>query len=168
MTMTTETMTTNLHLINNLAAELAEIHLDGMKCDGLTAKPSDADYWCAGGLRDQLEVAGVPEGEIDEEMVEMLRDSLRKAIKTAVKAADEAADEESLTLAINYLDADQHERGWVYRDDATRKMYIATERELIQLGRMIEARTPDAFSVWCSETTGEEFVEETDEDETED
>ena len=77
------------------------------------------------------------------------------------------ADEESLTLAINYLDADQHERGWVYHDAAMQRRYIATERELIQLGRMIEARMPDAYSVWCSETTGEEF-EETDEDETED
>jgi hypothetical protein len=73
-----------------------------------------------------------------------------------------------LALAINHLDADEHERGFVYRDDATRKLYVTTERDLVLLGKMLARLEPDAYSYWCTMTDGLVLVEETDEDETED
>lgn len=57
-----------------------------------------------------------------------------------------------LKLAIRCLGADQDERGYVYRDDATGDLYVASESALIQLGRMLERGDDEAtaYSEWCT------------------
>jgi hypothetical protein len=65
-----------------------------------------------------------------------------------------------IAAAINYLNADQHERGWVYRDHTTKRRYIAIERDLVILGKMLARREPDAYSYWATWTGGVEFNED--------
>jgi hypothetical protein len=68
--------------------------------------------------------------------------------------------DEILTLAIIYLDA-EHEQAdsYVYRDDATRKLYRVSHADMVQLGRMLDRSEPDAYSVWCSCTLADEVIE---------
>ena len=57
-----------------------------------------------------------------------------------------------LDLAIRFLDAEKDERGYIYRDDATRELWLSSASALMQLGQMI-ARGDDeatAYSHWCT------------------
>lgn len=57
-----------------------------------------------------------------------------------------------LDVATRFLGAEENERGYVYRDDATRDMYVSSESALIQLGRMLERGDDEAtaYSEWCT------------------
>jgi len=60
-----------------------------------------------------------------------------------------------LIRAVTHLSARPHgETSWQYYDDATRAWYVATERELEQLGALLADGVPDAYSRWCSDVTG--------------
>lgn len=57
-----------------------------------------------------------------------------------------------LDLAIRFLDAEEHERGYIYRDDATRELWLSSEDALIKLGQMLERGDDEAtaYSEWCT------------------
>lgn len=60
-----------------------------------------------------------------------------------------------LIRAVTHLNARPHgETGWRYYDDAMRVWYVATERELEQLGALLRDGVPDAYSLWCSDVAG--------------
>ena len=66
-----------------------------------------------------------------------------------------------LDLAIRCLNAEEDERGYVYRDDATRDMYVSSANALMQLGQML-ARGYDeatAYSEWCTCPGTDELVD---------
>lgn len=116
--------------IRILAADMADDHCNAVLGMGAEPAAADADDW---------------EG-IDDE----LRTALRRAIGEWV------ADREDSLLAdaIAYLDAEES-LGWTYRDDATGLRYRAFRNDMLALGRLLERRVPDAYSVWCSNTVGE-------------
>ena len=59
-----------------------------------------------------------------------------------------------LIRAVTHLSARPHGTGWKYYDDAMRVWYVATNAELEQLGALLRADVPDAYSRWCSDVTG--------------
>lgn len=60
--------------------------------------------------------------------------------------------------AIEHLCARPHgAEDWKYWDDATGRWYAATLAELHELGAMILADVPDAYSHWCSTHAGVEL-----------
>jgi hypothetical protein len=60
-----------------------------------------------------------------------------------------------LIRAVTHLSARPHgESGWKYYDDNTAVWYVATVAELEQLGALLRADVPDAYSRWCSDVTG--------------
>lgn len=63
-----------------------------------------------------------------------------------------------LQTAIDHLSATSHAFGYAYFDDASRTFFISPEADMIRLGEMLEAGTPDAYSLWCAETHHEEVA----------
>lgn len=67
-------------------------------------------------------------------------------------------DSNHLSLALDRLDALAMGDGrYMYRDDNTRQWYAVEVSELEDLGRRLEAGEPDAYSLWCAETSAEEL-----------
>lgn len=50
--------------------------------------------------------------------------------------------------------------GWAHRDDGTRRWYRVSEAQLEDLGVMLAAGTPDAYSRWCADSTAVEMPAE--------
>lgn len=67
-------------------------------------------------------------------------------------------DSNHLSLALDRLDALAMGDGrYMYRDDNTRQWYAVEVSELEDLGRRLKAGEPDAYSLWCAETSAEEL-----------
>ena len=47
--------------------------------------------------------------------------------------------------------------GVSYFDDATRKRWWVSRRDVTSLGRMAASKTPDAYSLWCAQTSAREL-----------
>jgi hypothetical protein len=63
-----------------------------------------------------------------------------------------------IDLAIRHLDAALCSRGgYAYYDDATQAWWASSAEDLERLGAALRAGTPDAYSVWCSNTSAEEL-----------
>jgi hypothetical protein len=60
-----------------------------------------------------------------------------------------------LIRAVTHLAARPHGKtSWKYWDDNTGVWYVATVAELEQLGALLRADVPDAYSRWCSDVAG--------------
>jgi hypothetical protein len=60
--------------------------------------------------------------------------------------------------AIEHLAARPHgDENWKYRDEGTGRWYAATLAELHELGAMLLAEVPDAYSHWCANHAGVEL-----------
>lgn len=47
--------------------------------------------------------------------------------------------------------------GVVYHDGATNSWWLTDEDDFARLGELLELGTPDAYSVWCSETVSQDL-----------
>lgn len=47
--------------------------------------------------------------------------------------------------------------GVSYYDDATRRRWWVARKDVTALGRMAASKTPDAYSIWCSQTSAREL-----------
>ncbi len=126
--MTTTTTTTDIRI---LAADMADDHCNAVLGMGAEPAAADADDW---------------EGIGDE-----LRTALRRAIGEWVADREDSL----LAEAIAHIDATEEPLGWTYRDDATGQRYRAFRDDMLALGRLLERRVADAYSVWASNTFGE-------------
>ena len=63
---------------------------------------------------------------------------------------------EPLSMGQDHIGAVPVEGGYAHFDDSTRSWWIVSRADVILLGRMLANGVPDAYSVWCSKTSGEE------------
>lgn len=55
-----------------------------------------------------------------------------------------------INIAIDRINADRHEGGYIYRAEETDLDYTVDADDLAELGRMIAEGEDDAYSLWCS------------------
>jgi hypothetical protein len=60
-----------------------------------------------------------------------------------------------INIGIDKLSGTRTERGVTYYAHEIGAHVIVSENDVARLGAMLDAREPDAYSVWCSETAYE-------------
>lgn len=68
-------------------------------------------------------------------------------------------DDTNLATAITHLGAVPHGDGYAYYDNATQAWWASSARALAGLGAALQSKQPDAYSVWCSNSSGEQLPE---------
>lgn len=90
----------------------------------------------------------------------------RYAVTVAAAVDDDATAETSVEAdgaeryrdaAVEYLCGTRHGDHVVYRDDGTRMYYVVDIYECESLGRRLASGERDAYSLWCADTTAEEY-----------
>jgi hypothetical protein len=142
--------------MNELADDLAAGHCAEVVRMGVTEPTADdADDFERVTLAERLRDVGLP--GTDDQVAE-----LRAQVAGAIREWVRERDESMLDRATAYLDADERDDGYAYRDDATRRWYLASRRDLIDLGYRLARKQIDAYSLWCSDTESTELRDPTD------
>lgn len=107
---------------------------DRYKCDEVSYETGDADA-----------------DEVAAEMRRQDRNRRRRLARRRAKVEATQRARRRIQRARDYLSIiGEVGSGTVYRDDAVDGYYVASAPELEELGALLEADTPDAYSHWCA------------------